>query len=323
MKVFISHSFKDAQLAKQFKNLIKKSDKSIGVFCSADEDIPIGEDFNQKIASEIKEANVFIPLISEHYISSKYCMIEFGMAASFVLEETKEMLPVSVFPVKPGDAVAETPLAYLECYDIANKDAVHKILNKIDPDSTITENQIRSFAYKAKKEAVLKTGIVKIAKNIITCAYGQNTEVKDWGDFVRVDQDKEKNEFAVSYSLNPYRLDNPGKLDFISLVLMYYGSLDLLSFANYSKNAKISFEFKRFTSDISKLNVEIKTPNGEIIKKPVEFDVSNGDTICEIPLKDFKVDLLEKTDQICFVVRPDDINDDEGTFIIKGITISV
>lgn len=58
-----------------------------------------------------------------------------------------------------------------------------------------------------------------------------------------------------------------------------------------------------------------------MIANPIEFDVSNDATICKIPLKDYKVELLKKVEQICFVVDPEDLNEDEGTFIIMEINI--
>ena len=323
MKVFISHSSKDAELAIKLKKLIKKSDKSIDVFCSSDKDIPIAKDFNEEIFQKIKEADVVIPLISENYHSSKYCMLELGMAATFVFCKTKEILPVSVFPLKPGDAMAETPIAFLECYDISDYEAIEYILDRIDPDSEITKNQIRAFSYKAKKDTALKAGIVRLANNYFTCAFGPDTYVKDWADFSRVDRDKDLNEFSVTYNLNPYKMDDPGKLDFISFVLMYQDNIDLYSFANYSKNARIEFEFVNYTHSVNKLRVEIKATNNEMIANPIEFDVSNDATICKIPLKDYKVELLKKVEQICFVVDPEDLNEDEGTFIIKEINIKL
>lgn len=322
MEIFLSHSHKDKNLAIQMKRFLETYGENVNVFCSADDDINLGEDFNKRIFEGIEKADIFIPLLTKHFRSSSYCLSEFGMAATFAFKGSVDILPVCIYPMKPRDAVAETPLAFLECYDLGNPKAIEYIVSRINHNNTLTEYHIKQFAYNVHKNAVVKEGILNRVDDILSCAWGNDVIVKDWSDFVSFTKDN-KGEIAVRFNLNPYELDKPGKLDFISLVLKFYESLDLYTITNYSKKAKIVFEIVNFTNSVNELCVEIKYSHGRIIKKPIGFELQKGTNKCEIPLIEYKVEPLQHVDEICFVVHPDNLNEIEGTFIIKGIDINL
>lgn len=271
MEIFLSHSHKDKNLAIQMKRFLETYGENVNVFFSADDDINLGEDFNKRIFEGIEKADIFIPLLTKHFHSSSYCLSEFGMAATFAFMGSVDILPVCIYPMKPGDAVAETPLAFLECYDLGNPKAIEYIVSRINPNKTLTEYHIKQFAYNIHKNAVVKEGILNRIDDILSCAWGNDVIVKDWSDFVSFTKDN-KGEIAVRFNLNPYELDKPGKLNFISLVLKFYESLDLYTITNYSKKAKIVFEIVNFTNSVINYVLRLSILMEESLRNQLNLD---------------------------------------------------
>lgn len=82
IKIFISHSCKNRDIANALSVLIQIGAKLHDVFCSTrpGDDIINGFDFVEDIDKNIRECDLFIALFSPHYIDSQYCMVELGMA---------------------------------------------------------------------------------------------------------------------------------------------------------------------------------------------------------------------------------------------------
>ena len=327
MKIFISHSSKDQKISEKLKELLENSGTNVTVFSSSDKGaIPIAHDFVKYIFEELKSSEYFIPLLSEDYFSSKFCMIEWGMAGAFHFSKKKgstfkSILPVYVYPLKPDEAIERTPFAHLQCYDLANKFAAQSIIETINPDSKIDEADINEFARFAKQESTLKKGVFDRAKDIFTCSYGEKVYVEDWDDFVKCTVNRDANEATVSYNLNPYEKEEFVKPDFVSLVFKYYDALDLYSFINYSQDAKLVFKVLNFTNSIKKLQVEIKYSGNQFVGNPCIFEVVKGLNEFKLPLEIFENDKLRTVDQICFVVKSSDFVEDEGTFVLKDFNV--
>lgn len=82
-RAFISYSTKDQELAKCFIDFlqlgmgIQRGD----IFCTAFSDaLPTGENFIEKIRTEIEACSVVISLITEAYLKSSFCIAEMGVA---------------------------------------------------------------------------------------------------------------------------------------------------------------------------------------------------------------------------------------------------
>lgn len=84
-KIFISHSSKDEAIVKKFVDLIL--DNALGVntsliFCTSIEGLGIksGQDFKQKIKTELLNSKIVLQIISKDYKSSEVCLNEMGAA---------------------------------------------------------------------------------------------------------------------------------------------------------------------------------------------------------------------------------------------------
>jgi len=96
-KIFISHSSKNEKLVKSFVDIILDNALNFNtslIFCTSIEGLGIksGEDFRQRIKSELLNAKVVIQIISDDYKKSEVCLNEMG--AAWVLAD--EVIPFVV-----------------------------------------------------------------------------------------------------------------------------------------------------------------------------------------------------------------------------------
>lgn len=77
LKVFISYSNKDKQVASRIKAIL--ADFDIESFM-AHEDIFISEEWRNRILEELSQSDVFIPILSDNFRNSDWCSQESGIA---------------------------------------------------------------------------------------------------------------------------------------------------------------------------------------------------------------------------------------------------
>lgn len=76
MKVFVSHSSKDKELATALSDFLESINPSVEVFCSSQiGSIKVGKDFVNEITENLNNCDAFIPLLSPNYYLSRFCMI--------------------------------------------------------------------------------------------------------------------------------------------------------------------------------------------------------------------------------------------------------
>ena len=86
-------------------------------------------------------------------------------------------------------------------------------------------------------------------------------------------------------------------------------------------NAKFHFKLLNFTNSLQKINVEFKYGSFTKILDSFEFDLIAGENTLDIPLITMQSNALKYITEICFVIRPEYILEDEGMFNISDVTI--
>ena len=76
---FISHSYKDRRYAGQAKAVL--SDAGIEAFVAHD-DLKTSERWRRRIREELTRCNLFVPLLSENFVNSRWALQEMGFIAS-------------------------------------------------------------------------------------------------------------------------------------------------------------------------------------------------------------------------------------------------
>lgn len=127
--IFLSHATADTKLAEKFLRFLVEA---IGVrekeiFCSSVEGhgIPLGDDFNEYMKSNIQEPKLVILLMTPRYLESKFSLMELG--AAWALSHIT--LPIVVPPITFG-AVSST-LGLKQGWSIDNEDKLNALRDLI------------------------------------------------------------------------------------------------------------------------------------------------------------------------------------------------
>ena len=88
MRIFISHATKNREIVLRFAEFLENASSDKIVFCSSEDgSIKVGENFIETIFNELNNSDLFVPVISKEYYESKFCMIELGVAYSYLYNQ--------------------------------------------------------------------------------------------------------------------------------------------------------------------------------------------------------------------------------------------
>ena len=333
IKIFLSHSTKNEELAGLIRAFFESVSSDITVFCSSViGSIPIGSNFENKIKRELDESDVFIPLLSEDYYKSRYCMIELGFAYSYLSNKFQSsndeyIMPLLVPPIKKGDALARTPLSFLQVGSIFEKSDVHTLFNVLKESKNIqinagTNEKINKFIIEA--ETIVFTKFNFLADStILTCkannVHGEARQYISHSQYV----DDTSTGYTVNFNMQPFK-DNTSEPDFVSFVIKFPGKIDLYQVASIYEDAEIAFDIVNYTDTVRKIDVEIKFSNSLQILKRQTIDLPSGKGSFSIKLSRMRSEALKEISEICFVLLPSYLieSEREGMFQICDIRIN-
>lgn len=328
MRVFVSHSSKNSEIVLRFSKFLEDIDSEIDVFCSSEKgSIKVGNDFVETIFKELNESDVFIPIISKEYYESKFCMIELGVAYSYFRSKYQKngesyIYPFALYPIQKGYALSGTPLSNLQIGDIADKEDLHGFLKYLSSEKGInigsgTNRIIHAFINEVDRIALQSQNILENAKI--------NTYFDDSIDYMHREDiaysGVSNDVIVVNYNMNPYEKVDVKRPNFISLVLGYVDKLDLGRYLELNLDAEFKFVITSFTNSLNRIFIEFKYSDTNRILETFEFPIVYGENKLSIPLEKMKSNALHTISEICFVIHPDDVVEDEGMFKIENIKI--
>lgn len=106
MRIFISHATKNREIVLKFADFLEKASSDIEVFCSSEEgSIQVGKNFVETIFEELNNSDLFVPIISNEYYESRFCMIELGVACSYLYNRYNKsgedyIFPFALYPIQ-------------------------------------------------------------------------------------------------------------------------------------------------------------------------------------------------------------------------------
>lgn len=329
MRIFISHSSKNKEVVLEFARLLESLSSDISVFCSSsDGSIKVGSNFVSAILKELNDCDLFIPIISNDFYKSRFAMTELGIACCFLFEKYSNdnieyIYPFALFPVKSGYALSGTPIAHLQAGDLNNKEHLHSFINSLASDKNIrltanTNNKISSFVYSIDK-MLLSMHSLLIGANPGTF-FDDSILFKNRADIVQ--HSLENEELTVNFNLNPYELPDAKLPNFVSLALLYVDNIDLGRYLELDASSKLEFTFINFSNSLRNIIVEFKHGEGNKLLKQFTVAVAAGDNAISIPLSNMKCEALHNISEICFVVHPEDVVENEGMFKICNLQVS-
>lgn len=156
-KIFISHSTFDKEIAEVLVKFLKYGlgISSKKIFCSSldGHDIPIGVNFNDYIRNQIANAKgiVIIPIISNHYYNSKYCLYELG--AAWGLGKGNEIYPFLIKGMKFGNL--QDFISHTQSIDGTNVDHINKMSDQLKRDSSIEKEHPPTTEFEKERELLI------------------------------------------------------------------------------------------------------------------------------------------------------------------------
>ena len=331
-KIFLSHSSKNRELANLFSDFLESLSNDISVFCSsALGAMPIGANFENKIKEALNESDVFIPLLSEDFYKSRYCMIELGFAYSFLSSKYEAsngeyIMPLVVPPVKISEALAGTPLLFLQAGSIFEEGDLRVLISglkdvmKIQTNAGVN-NRIKQFVSESKAMIFQKYNFLS-GSTTLTCNAGNVPgEGRHYISHSQYSDGKSIG-YSVNFNLRPF-ITSIAEPDFVSFVYKFPVKVDLYQIVNIFEEASLAFSIVNFSDTIRKMDVEIKFSDSLQILKRQTIDVASGENTYFIKLKDMRSEALREISEICFVIVPSYLieSEREGMFQILNMRI--
>lgn len=328
MRIFISHSSKNSEIVLKFSKFLEDIDSEIDVFCSSEKgSIKVGTNFVEMIFRELNESDVFIPIISKEYYNSKFSMIELGVAYSYFRSKYQKhgesyIYPFALYPIQKGYALSGTPLSNLQTGDITDKEDLHGFLKYLSLEKGInigsgTNRIIHNFVNEVDRLILHNQNILENAK--INTYFDNSIDYKHREDIACCGMSNDV--IVMNYNMNPYEKVDIKRPNFISLVLGYVDKLDLGRYLEINLDMELKFVITSFTNSLNRIFVEFKYSDTNRILETFEFSIVYGENKLSIPLQKMKSNALHNISEICFVIHPDDVNEDEGMFKIENIKI--
>ena len=126
MKIFISHSTKDSDVAKKFKNLLVKYGDNTDVFLSSDmkrSQIEVKQ-WKQNLQRHLKKCDYFVVLESPNSLNSQWVQYEIGFAEACI---RKNIISIGIKGVSPEKSL----LSDIDVKIVQKKDDLINILGRI------------------------------------------------------------------------------------------------------------------------------------------------------------------------------------------------
>ncbi len=328
MKIFISHSEKNSEIVLMFAELLEMLSGDIEVFCTSERgSINVGKNYIKDIFNELDTCDVFLPIISQEYYKSKFCMIELGVAYSYFYNKYEKngeeyIFPFAIYPMLKSQILSGTPMNYIQCGDLNDDTDIRGFLEYLSFEKGVVlrsgvNRKIHSFKLEIDRILLAKQNIMHMAK--IDTYFDDSIDYKHKEDIVRSSLSKEG--ITVNYNMNPYEEKDVKKPNFISVVLGYVDKINLKRYLDYNEVAEFNFFLTNFTNSLERIYVEFKYSDNNRILKTFEIKLDHGENKLSIPLFEMRSIALENISEVCFVIHPDDVNEDEGMFKISQIGI--
>ena len=326
--IVISHASKNRETVLRFKDLLETISDEIDAFCSSETgSIGIGQNFPNKIIKELGSCDAFVAIISNEYYESRYCMIELGVAYSYFYSKFGDsdedfIFPFALPPVKKSNALAGTPLAFIQTADLNDIDDLRTFCENLKKERSVgiksgLSKRLREFVYELTGEVLGKQDILKSAR--IGAYFDDSIDFYKKSDIIR--KNVSADSIQVNFNLNPYEKDDARVPNFFSVVLEYADGINLSKYLDYKPDATMRFALSNFTNSLKRIYVEFKHSDNIRVLETFELTVRHGDNEFDIPLVGMQSKALENITEICFVVHPDDTVETEGMFEINSIRI--
>lgn len=328
MRIFVSHASKNGEIVLKFAKLLEMVSSDIEVFCSSEkESIMVGMNFVKTIFTELQKSDLFIPIISKEYYESRFCMIELGVAFSYLYNQYNNrgeeyIFPFVISPVQKGEALSNTPMADIQTGSLCDESDIHSFFEYLSNERNVKigtglNQKLHSFIIELRQIYLGQCNVLKNAK--IGAYFDDGVYFRSRQDIVSI---KDVNgEILIQYDMNPYKKQDEKFPNFISVALRYADKMNFTRYLELDEKAEFQFTINDSNNSLKRIFVEFKFyPNNDILDT-FEFSVQSGENAFGIPLGIMRSNALSNISEVCFVIHPDDVLKENGGFGIEKIVI--
>lgn len=253
-------------------------------------------------------------------------MIELGVAYSYFINKYEKegeeyIMPFVLYPVTKGQALSGSPMANIQAGEMNDEDDIKSLLEYLSTEKGVhigTGVNRKLHSFKAELDRIFLTNedIVELAR--IGTYFDDSIDFKRKEDIVNYSV--KDNAIIVNYNMNPYEKMEAKKPNFISMILKYVDTINLGRYLDFNEAAEFTFVLTSFTNSLVRIYVEFKY-EGQNVLETFKLPIVYGENKLSIPLKEMRSKALTQIKEICFVIHPEDVVEEEGMFQISEIRI--
>ena len=201
MRIFISHSSRDAELARALIDLLQAAlpITSDEIRCSSVDGyrLPGGVSIDQRLRNEVHDAELVIGLLTPNSLRSAYVSFELGARWG----AQKRMIPLLASGITPE--VLEGPLGGINALDCGSDGQIHQLVEETASHLNIEPHRTSTFAHQVNKLLELTSTPISVPHESLTeSAVSQHLETFDtsgYGNkFTKPDQLEILREFCAT-----------------------------------------------------------------------------------------------------------------------------
>ena len=324
LRVFISHSSQNAWAIHGLIDLILAVQPQADVFCSTEIPIQPGDNYKDVIYTNLRDADVFVAIVSREYWESKFCILELGAAYQrYCFDESKpvSIQPMLLPPLDKGLALANTPLVEMQLADLTDPQALALFLRKIagnDAAAAVDQLEPRIARYAATVHKSVLTQTSLMAEAEVGAYFDERPENQVPRERIVRCQDVGTEGYRFEFWLS--RL--PYEPSFASVALDYWNEVNFREYLSFDRDATFCTRIDNEDGALAAVTVEFKVGESHRVYRAIDCELAQGPNEISIPLAPLDKKPLGEINQICFVVHPQTMHDLDGEVLISDVRVA-
>lgn len=331
-RIFISYTTRNQWVIPKLKELIMAVRPDAEIFCTAIGSVDPGENYKDIIFDSLREADVFIAIISNEYWQSKYCIVELGAAYQrhrYDPEKRIDIQPLLLPPLNKSVAMQNTPLTEIQVTNMLEPGELSAFLTQMagqENSKQVDHLRLEIAEYVAFLKARLLTAASLTDMADVNAYYDEPQAHSVPKDSVVQTRRLAREAFQFEFNLSSLSYTP----SFASMAMEYHEEINLQDYLKIDSEA--SFCFRLINVDdhlaaddagvLKAVDVEFKAgPIHEVFQR-VTLELIPGENLLSIPLKGIRYRPLGEINEICFVIHPKDMLKLDGTIVIDQIRVA-
>jgi len=278
--------------------------------------VPVSSAKRKQIDEILKGRTMYLPLISEHFMKSRHCMVELGYFYAQQQDHDCIVIPISISQKAEIELLSQSLLEGLTIYSFNSGSKIKEYLKKFQQDFEFIKKDLEEDILESCINKIVKiaTGDVDITEGAQVLAMCSNLNYMD-----AVSYTKENTWHKVDYDFLKY--GEKINCEFISVAFTYEEKLNLYKDLRKKQKSFFQFEIECCSNLFSHIDVEFKYKNQRILKKYEEIEIKDSKQQIQLPISIFDKEGLKEIEEISFIIWKRYLKKEQGSFWIKNVKL--